>query len=78
MHEGWPFIVTDKEPEQALEIVYNYLERKYGDVPDDVVRKALELLYELYRKKEKRPLVLANKVIPILEGRIEPPTPKAA
>jgi len=78
MSESWPFRISDKEPEQALIIVYNYFERKSGGVSDEFLRNALILLCELYRKKATRPLLLANKVIAILDKEAQPHTPRAA
>jgi hypothetical protein len=68
-----PFVVTDPEPEQALEIVVNYLERKYGDASNDTASRALMHIYAIYKKQERRPLVIANKVITLLERQREAP-----
>lgn len=78
MSDSCPFSSSDKEPEQALVIVYNYFDRKCGNVSDELLQNAMILLYELYRKKEMRPLVLANKAIAILDSRVQPHTPRAA
>ena len=69
MSNDLPSAMSD--PDRAHMIVTNYLGRKYGAVPLGKLERALSEIARLYRSGIRHPLLLANKVIDIIERGCE-------
>jgi len=71
MQYRWPFTIADRDAEEALDIVANYYDHKYGLVTHDEAYKAIAEIYRLYHAGMRNPLLLANKAISNLERQAE-------
>ena len=63
-----PSLRIDPAVERAIDIVVSYLERKYGEVQQDHVERAMQEIYTLYRRDVRHSLLLADRAITMIEN----------